>query len=307
MQLLVEKEKRLCSRKYELNDFARKLVGGKHLRLPADKTSRSYDGRFVYSDDAEDIKKHPFFRNIRWESMREKRPPFVPRVKSWEDTKYFDDEQTISDIDSASSDVEDSEHIQDAETVVASPNNDDKIPGASSSEGTKIGSKASQHHHEDQHIVPSTAIKLNGGNGDATVMTPLLSDQSPAWLHGLSPQWKEEKLEGGSAHSHPRSPSPSPKKRKEKKRARDKILRDPITGPTAMRMRKAGAFIGYAYRKAKDVEDVIKEVLEHNEVVVTDDEAAAALRHFSPVAMNDYGHEKKVYVEHGGKMVRAGC
>lgn len=35
--------------------------------------------------------------------MQRYNPPFIPRVKSWEDTKYFDDEGPVSDIDSATS------------------------------------------------------------------------------------------------------------------------------------------------------------------------------------------------------------
>ncbi len=74
-----------------------------------------------------------------------------------------------------------------------------------------------------------------------------------------------------------------------------------------MKMRKEGAFIGYTYRKPKTVDEVIKEVVENEQAIFTEAEGISALRHFSPVAMNDYSHEKRVYLEHGGKMVRAGC
>lgn len=50
------------------------------------------------------MKAHPFFACIPWDSMQQYNPPFVPRVKSWEDTKYFDDEGPVSDIDTATSD-----------------------------------------------------------------------------------------------------------------------------------------------------------------------------------------------------------
>lgn len=72
--------------------------------VPADKTHRNYTGHFVYPDDAQDLKCHPFFHGIPWNNMQEYVPPFTPRVKNWEDTKYFEEEGTISDLDSDSSD-----------------------------------------------------------------------------------------------------------------------------------------------------------------------------------------------------------
>ena len=42
------------------------------------------------------IKKHPFFKNIDWEAILEKKikPPFTPRIKSEIDTRYIDKEFT---------------------------------------------------------------------------------------------------------------------------------------------------------------------------------------------------------------------
>ena len=74
--------------------------------MHADKTHRNYNGHFVYPEDAEDLKAHPFFMGIPWDSMQQYNPPFVPRVKSWEDTKYFDDEGPVSDLDTATSEEE---------------------------------------------------------------------------------------------------------------------------------------------------------------------------------------------------------
>ncbi|KAL1847934.1 hypothetical protein Plec18170_008347 [Paecilomyces lecythidis] len=103
-QILQEKEYRLCSRKYMLNDFIHsKRVPGELLNIPADRHSKDYRGFYVYSEDAGDIKTHPFFRGIRWEDIHLRKPPFVPKVKSWEDTRYFDEEEPISDIDDTSS------------------------------------------------------------------------------------------------------------------------------------------------------------------------------------------------------------
>ena len=215
-QLLVEKEKRLCSRKYELNDHMRK---------------RSNNGLFVYADDADSIKKHHFFRNIVWDEMLSRRPPFVPRVKGWEDTKYFDEEHTISDID-----------IDSSEDV---PNVLERKPARPASSDTKIGSK---HHQEDQHIVPSAAVKLQ---------MPEASAMMTGGAQGVV-TWKDEKLEDTIVE-------PSPRKRKEKKRPRDKILRDRI-GRIAMGMRKECSFLGYVYGRPMSTDEVIKETLQNEGV-----------------------------------------
>ncbi|KAL2362788.1 hypothetical protein RJZ56_004324 [Blastomyces dermatitidis] len=103
-QMLQEKEYRLCSKKYMLNDYvhSKKLPGGL-LNRPSNKQSTNYQGYYVYPDDAGDIKDHPFFKGIRWEELHSRKPPFVPKVKSWEDTKYFEDEDPISDMEDGSS------------------------------------------------------------------------------------------------------------------------------------------------------------------------------------------------------------
>lgn len=248
--LLVEKEKRLCSRVYELNDFTKRLVGGQRVKFAADKASKHYTGLFVYPNDAEDIKLHPYFRNISWEKMLEKRPPFVPRVRDWEDTKYFDEEQPISDIDSDSSDIE------AVEPEAQEPDKSGDIPNAPVE--VEQGSKASQHHHEDQHIIPSTALKLNGNEKMITLKSP--DGNTIAALPIDAPAAQQEA---------PEVVDPAPPKKKEKKRPRDKILRDPLFGKTAMRMRQEGAFLGYAYRKPKSVSEVVVDVVTQEQEPMT--------------------------------------
>ena len=236
--LLVEKERRLCSRVYELNDFTRRLVGGQKVKFVADKASKHYTGLFVYPDDAKDIKLHPYFRDIHWEKMLERRPPFVPRVKDWEDTKYFDEEQPISDIDSDSSD----DQGVRARTHESEKDNDE----ANATPEVEQGSRASQHYHEDQHIIPSTALKLNEKQKVVTWNTP-----DGNTIAAAKPEL--EATEGVNPALG--------KNKKEKKRPRDKILRDPECGRIAMKMRKKGAFLGYAYRKPKGVDEIVADVI----------------------------------------------
>jgi hypothetical protein len=59
---------------------------------------------YVYPNDAADIKSHPFFRDIRWNELHLTQPPLVPRVKGWEDSRYFDDWKGLGNIDEGSDD-----------------------------------------------------------------------------------------------------------------------------------------------------------------------------------------------------------
>ena len=102
--LLQEKEHRLSSKKYRLNDYqpSRRMPGQPGSKL-ADPYAQDYQGNYVYPDDAADIKGHHFFRRISWDRLHLTRPPFVPDVSGVDDTKYFDEEEPISDVDDAAS------------------------------------------------------------------------------------------------------------------------------------------------------------------------------------------------------------
>ncbi|KAA6413009.1 MAG: AGC NDR NDR kinase [Lasallia pustulata] len=103
-RILQEKEYRLCSKKYLLNDYQHsKRHPGQLVTSLANKHSKDYQGNYVYAEDATDIKAHPFFEGLSWDRLHLSRPPFVPDVKSRDDTKYFDEEDPISDVDDASS------------------------------------------------------------------------------------------------------------------------------------------------------------------------------------------------------------
>lgn len=102
--ILQEKEHRLCSMKYRQNDYQHsKRITGQYMSTRADKQAQDYQGHYVYPDDAEDIKAHPFFHGLSWDRLHLSRPPFVPDVKGRDDTKYFDDEDGISDVEEVSS------------------------------------------------------------------------------------------------------------------------------------------------------------------------------------------------------------
>ncbi|KAJ3340194.1 Serine/threonine-protein kinase [Gonapodya sp. JEL0774] len=58
----------------EAEDLIRRLICDPQYRLPV-----------------ADIKRHPFFRNVDWATIRNLRPPLVPELKSITDTSYFDE------------------------------------------------------------------------------------------------------------------------------------------------------------------------------------------------------------------------
>lgn len=309
MQILVEKEKRLCSRQYELNDFTRKIVRGRVIRCAADKTHQNYQGRFVYPSDAEDIKRHAFFRDIDWDTIHLRRPPFVPRVRDWEDTKYFDEEDPISDIDTATT-LEEEEVGIGRENLGPQPPKQDLRPPALRS------SQMSHHQQEDQNIVPSIAMKLPradcprpefvfpGRDSMTDLRNPLLAPQTPeAAFVTDGPRAGLPPVENGIQVDGPTEKIPSPiakppPKKKEKKRPRDMVLRDPVTGPEALEIRKASAFLGYDYRQPVMVQDIIEQVIAEDVVSTRTKDNRYGVDH------NDLDliSERRMYVEAGGQL-----
>jgi len=60
----------------------------------------------------EEIKKHPFFKLVQWESLRSMQPPFVPQLSSEIDTTYFD--TSIKGKDSLTLEMDTiNEHLKD--------------------------------------------------------------------------------------------------------------------------------------------------------------------------------------------------
>jgi len=58
--------------------------------------NRNPKHRLGATDDAEELKRHPFFADIDWEALTKKQimPPFKPKLKSETDTSNFDPEFT---------------------------------------------------------------------------------------------------------------------------------------------------------------------------------------------------------------------
>ena len=77
LQLLQSKENRLCSSKYMAND------SGSRGQLKAQSPS------YVYSDDATDIKAHPFFEGVDWTSQHTSTSPVTRKPKHMQPEDMF--------------------------------------------------------------------------------------------------------------------------------------------------------------------------------------------------------------------------
>ncbi|OQE47540.1 hypothetical protein PENCOP_c001G08096 [Penicillium coprophilum] len=97
-RILQEREYRLCSPKYQANDILNGRPVSTQMLYSMDPRYRNIASYYVYPNDAADIKIHPFFRGIRWQELHMCQPPMVPRVRNWEDTRYFDDWKLPGDI-----------------------------------------------------------------------------------------------------------------------------------------------------------------------------------------------------------------
>lgn len=196
-RILQEREYRLCSDKYQVNDFLAGRPVSTHFLYSIDPRYMNVPSSYVYPDDAADIKAHPFFRGIPWNELHLIQPPMIPRVRGWEDTRYFSDMKSADIVDAAPDEVNSGKADEDVDP--------DRSP--------------------------------------ATEKTP--EDQSPE----LAPR-KASSPGASPGSAEPDSQNAAGKKKK-KDRARDKILRDKQLGPTALAIRKRGAFLGYTYRRPK--------------------------------------------------------
>lgn len=145
------------------------------------------------------------------------KPPFVPKIRSWEDTRYFEEEASISDVDDGPS---------------SDSNDDDDIhQNGNNGEGNETGRQGLE-----------SAVEKGAGNNHETELKAFDN------LLVEAQDNKNNKLPlggQGKASKHPR----------ERRRPRDKILRDKEVGKQVLELRKRSAFLGYAYRRPHGVEN----------------------------------------------------
>jgi protein-serine/threonine kinase len=173
---------------------------------------------FVVADDAEDIKAHPFFRGVIWDEMHLSRPPWIPTIKRDQSlARWFEDESEIMGTsEDRGSSVEVPPTVEDPTTIGLAITADSAIPASNGA--------------------PLPTIE------EASATTNAATNRHLVYVN-----------EAGETHASTPEKDALGKKKKPKvsKRPRDKVLRDPVTGPTAMAERKAKAFLGYTYRRVE--------------------------------------------------------
>ncbi|KAJ5495703.1 Serine/threonine-protein kinase cbk1 [Penicillium diatomitis] len=233
-RLLQEREYRLCSPQYCANNILIGHAPSADWLYTMDPRYQNCTSFWVYPDDATDIKSHPFFRGIPWDHLHLTHPPYVPRVKNWEDTRYFADE--ASDAPEKLLDDSESEHDETTSTGPATTK-DVTFPS--------IDMLADERPvPEGNQVFPGAAVKSDTAVRSVDMLANELSVPGVNTIFPGFPADKATPTKCGPL-------SQAPKKKKCKERPRDKILRDCRVGKTAMQVRKRGAFLGYTYRRPK--------------------------------------------------------
>jgi protein-serine/threonine kinase len=198
-QLLRNKDERLCSPCYAANDIAT-------IRGPVTSS-----GRYVFPHDAKDIKAHRWFKGIPWDKLHLITPPFVPQIKSLEDTRYFEEDEPISDWSGSSiSNIYEPLTFHQVQAIL----------------------------HEYSDYVQAVAMELVTTPHDALKLRQI-HEAIDSDIHLLSTE-KDVLKDFVRLYG-----------RKERKRPRDRLLRDPQIKSTVLDVRRKTAFLGYTWRRVR--------------------------------------------------------
>ncbi|TGJ85083.1 hypothetical protein E0Z10_g3687 [Xylaria hypoxylon] len=286
--LVCARDNRLSSKRYRLRDAGLEHHPSTPGATRGHQRSRDGGGRSVYPHDAEDIKAHKWFRDIPWEQLHLITPPFVPRIASIEDTHYFDEEEPISDwsdtcsgndSDSESSDVPPALEANPLAVHCAAPGGETPnlspftppvppSPHAGIIHGTpairrspqKMAAMQAQLAAFPRHVrgilaqfvaspYDSTRLKRMDREVNALVTSGASASTSSSQPPSSAVQLQEVVL-ADQMKTFIRAFG-----RRERKRPRDRLLRDRKTKATVLQVRKQTAFLGYTFRRAKNVDN----------------------------------------------------
>jgi protein-serine/threonine kinase len=250
--LICEKESRLCSKRYQINDV-------EHQQSPTLRSPRRrrHDvmGRAVHPHDAEDLKAHRWFRDIPWNRLHLIPPPFVPRLSDMEDAHYFEEDEPISDWSESQPDT-DTDMEADVYTTPANSMALGTLPMTppSAVDGLALpythaaASSASLPRHSPRKMAEMHATLASWPKPIRTVMSQLVA----------SPY---DSIRLRRIHREIENMSPDPREverlklfvrnfgKKERKRPRDRLLRDRRTKGAVLEIRKQSAFLGYTWTR----------------------------------------------------------
>lgn len=213
-------------------------------------------GCSVFPHDAEDIKAHRWFRDIPWDRLHMIPPPFVPQIANLEDTRYFDEEEPVSDWSESQPESEIEMEDQGSGTI----------------------------HDGMSANANSTLTSVPGMAGIATVappslpgLTARLSTRKMAEMHATLAYYPKhlrtimsqfvaapydsvrlKRIHREIEHMSPNQGEVEKFKdfiqhygKKERKRPRDRLLRDHRTKRVVLEIRKQSAFLGYTWTRTK--------------------------------------------------------
>ena len=270
MALIQDKETRLCSRRYRFKDLVSAsnpsrsgtaTAGGPvrpvYQRHPALERPRDFAGRYVFPYDAEDIKAHKWFRGLPWERLHELEPPHVPQLGSMDDTRYFDEEDEISDW--SESDTSESDQID-------TPSHHHHHQPEDATDPPTLSPPGNTPPDSPETALPPTAAPLRAAPSRADEAREAMAGfrrSVQRWaMTAIATPYDTARLRALDAQIDSMSGlNPSERAalrhfirvfgRKERKRPRDRLLRDKTTRNIVMEVRKKTAFLGYTWRRMR--------------------------------------------------------
>ncbi|KAH0372566.1 kinase-like protein, partial [Aureobasidium melanogenum] len=222
--LLREKDHRLSSAAYGPRIC-------RHLRRHQDIV----EPKFVAAGDAEDIKAHPFFRNIRWDILHRSKPPFVPEAVE-DIAMYFEHEDTfVNDVGTSYM------SLREKVRPHAEPGVHERLLGPYFERW-----QAEQREIEKVQMGIETWTDANleackrekGERWEAFKQTRIRRTRERKIREGRDPDLEIKQILG-----------PRPRRC----RPKDIMVRDLRYGERVLERRKAGAFLGYTYRSPRYV------------------------------------------------------
>ncbi|KAK3394471.1 hypothetical protein B0H63DRAFT_532636 [Podospora didyma] len=309
--LVQDKENRLCSKRYRIKDLmaisTSTTTSSSSVTSPATTPGgtgsrnnnhsanrhrgggpRDFAGRYVFPYDAEDIRQHKWFRGVQWDRLHEMEPPHIPQLRSIDDTRYFDEEDEISDWSDSSG--------EGATAVASAPEPPQFIQprppsGAVTGAGvdrTRLfppplpaaGWRAidphnhhlhNQHFHEGQQNQESAAVSPTAKIVDTTAAArhaalAALPPSVQKWAQdAIGPAYDSARLRNLDAKIDGRAGLSDAERgmlrnfvrtygKRDRKRPRDRLLRDARTRTVAMEVRKKTAFLGYTWRRMRPMD-----------------------------------------------------
>jgi protein-serine/threonine kinase len=222
--LLRGKDHRLGSAAHGPNVF-------RHLR----RHHNNSDPSFVVSGDAEEIKAHPFFKSIRWDTLHRSKPPFIPEPVE-DIAMYFEHEDTF---------------VNDAGTRYMSLREK-----ASPQVEPRITRRLLGPHYErwkaEQQEIEKVQMGIETWTDDNLERCKReKGDKWNAFKQARIERTRARKIQDG------RDPDLEVRQilgtRPRRTRAKDIMLRDVRFGERVLERRKRGAFLGYTYRSPRYV------------------------------------------------------